>query len=61
MTQFHTFAISHEDILQTCLTMDVFTADLWDDYKDRGIKGIKLEGQVKWFRRCTCRQARLWL
>jgi hypothetical protein len=26
MTAFHTIAIPHDDILQGCLTMDVFTA-----------------------------------
>ena len=36
MTAFHTIAIPHDDILQGKLTMDVFAADLWDVYKDRG-------------------------
>src|SRR3990172_8585350 len=36
MTAFHTIAIPHDDILQGRLTMDVFAADLWDVYKDRG-------------------------
>ena len=36
MTAFHTIAIPHDDILQGRLTMDVFAADLWDVFKDRG-------------------------
>ncbi len=36
MTAFHTLAIPHDDILQGRLTMDVFAADLWDVYKERG-------------------------
>jgi len=36
MTAFHTIAIPHDDILQGRLTMDVFAADLWDVYKERG-------------------------
>jgi hypothetical protein len=36
MTTFHTIAIPHDDILQGRLTMDVFAADLWDVYKNRG-------------------------
>lgn len=36
MTSFHTIAIPHNDILQGRLTMDVFAADLWDVFKERG-------------------------
>jgi len=36
MTAFHTIAIPHDDILQGRLTMDVFAADLWDVFKQRG-------------------------
>ncbi len=36
MSAFHTIAIPHDDILQGRLTMDVFAADLWDVYKNRG-------------------------
>jgi hypothetical protein len=36
MTTFHTIAIPHDDILQGRLTMDVFAADLWDVFKERG-------------------------
>ncbi len=36
MTAFHTIAIPHDDILQGRLTMDVFAADLWDVFKERG-------------------------
>lgn len=36
MTAFHTIAVPHDDILQGRLTMDVFAADLWDVFKDRG-------------------------
>ena len=36
MPAFHTIAIPHDDILSGRLTMDVFAADLWEVYKDRG-------------------------
>lgn len=36
MKPFHTIAIPHEDILQGRLTMDVFAADLWEVFKQRG-------------------------
>jgi len=36
MTAFHTIAIPHDDILQGRLTMDVFAADLWEVFKNRG-------------------------
>jgi len=36
MKPFHTIAIPHEDILEGRLTMDVFAADLWDVYQNRG-------------------------
>ncbi len=36
MKPFHTIAIPHKDILESRLTMDVFAADLWDVYQDRG-------------------------
>jgi len=36
MTAFHTIAIPHDDILQGRLTMDVFAADLWEVFKERG-------------------------
>lgn len=36
MTAFHTIAIPHDDILQGRLTMDIFAADLWDVFKNRG-------------------------
>lgn len=36
MTAFHTIAIPHDDVLQGRLTMDVFAADLWDVFKNRG-------------------------
>ena len=38
MTAFHTIAIPHDDILQGKLTMDVFAADLWEVFKDRGVE-----------------------
>ena len=38
MTTFHTISIPHNDILQGRLTMDVFAADLWEVYKDAGLK-----------------------
>lgn len=36
MKPFHTIAIPHEDIVKNRLEMDVFAADLWDTYKNRG-------------------------
>lgn len=36
LKSFHTIAIPHDDILQGRLTMDVFAADLWDVFKNRG-------------------------
>jgi hypothetical protein len=41
MTAFHTIAIPHDDILQGRLTMDVFAADLWDVFKERGSEEYK--------------------
>ena len=36
MKAFHTIAIPHEDIIKKKLTMDVFAADLWDTFMNRG-------------------------
>lgn len=36
MKAFHTIAIPHDDILKKKLTMDVFAADLWDTFMNRG-------------------------
>lgn len=36
MKAFHTIAIPHDDILQGRLTMDIFAADLWEVFKQRG-------------------------
>ena len=36
MTPFHTIAVPHSDILEGRLTQDVFAADLWEVFKDRG-------------------------
>jgi len=36
MKAFHTIAISHKDILEGRLTMDIFAADLWEVYQNRG-------------------------
>ncbi|RMH89419.1 MAG: ATP-binding protein, partial [Calditrichaeota bacterium] len=36
MKPFHTIAIPHEDILQGRMTMDVFAADLWEVFQNRG-------------------------
>jgi len=44
MTAFHTIAIPHDDILQGRLTMDVFAADLWDVFKDRGSEEYRNPG-----------------
>ncbi len=44
MTAFHTIAIPHDDILQGRLTMDVFAADLWDVFKERGSDEYKNAG-----------------
>lgn len=42
MTAYHTIAIPHDDILQGRLTMDVFAADLWDVFKERGSDEYKI-------------------
>lgn len=36
MAAFHTIAIPHRDILEGRFTMDVFAADLWEAYHNRG-------------------------
>jgi len=36
MNAFHTIAIPHRDILEGRLTMDIFAADLWEAYHNRG-------------------------
>ncbi len=36
MTPFHTIAVPHSDILEGRLTQDVFAADLWEVFKNRG-------------------------
>lgn len=36
MKAFHTIAIPHKDILEGRLTMDIFAADLWEAYQNRG-------------------------
>ncbi len=36
MKAFHTIAIPHKDILEGRLTMDIFAADLWEVYQNRG-------------------------
>ena len=36
MIPFHTIAVPHSDILEGRLTQDVFAADLWEVFKDRG-------------------------
>lgn len=36
MKPFHTIAVPHKDILEGRLTMDVFSADLWEVYQNRG-------------------------
>lgn len=36
MKAFHTIAVPHDDITNKRLTMDVFAADLWDTFKNRG-------------------------
>jgi len=44
MTAFHTISIPHDDILQGRLTMDVFTADLWEVYKGRRTEEYRNSG-----------------
>lgn len=39
---FHTIAIPHDDILQGRLTMDVFAANLWETYNNRGSEEYRL-------------------
>ena len=36
MKPFHTIAVPHEDILEGRLTMDIFAADLWEVFNNRG-------------------------
>ena len=36
MKAFHTIAVPHNDIITKKLTMDVFAADLWDTFQNRG-------------------------
>lgn len=36
MKAFHSIAIPHQDILEGRLTMDIFAADLWEAYHNRG-------------------------
>ena len=36
MMAFHTIAVPHDDIVRKKLTMDVFAADLWDTFQNRG-------------------------
>lgn len=36
MRPFHTVAVPHDDILEGRMTMDVFAADLWQVFKNRG-------------------------
>jgi uncharacterized protein YeeX (DUF496 family) len=36
MRPFHTIAVLHDDILEGRLTMDIFAADLWEVYQNRG-------------------------
>ena len=41
MKAFHTIAVPHQDILDGRLTMDVFAADLWEVFKERGPEEYK--------------------
>ncbi len=41
MRAFHTIAVPHKDILEGRLTMDVFAANLWNVYKDKGVDEYK--------------------
>lgn len=38
MKAFHTVAVPHKDILEGRLTLDVFAADLWEAYHNRGVE-----------------------
>lgn len=38
MKAFHTIAVPHRDILEGRLTLDVFAADLWEAYHNRGVE-----------------------
>jgi len=42
---FHTIAVPRRDILEGRLTIDVFAADLWDVFKNRGPDEYKDEVQ----------------
>lgn len=41
MKQFHTIAVPHEDILEGRLTMNIFAADLWNVFHNRGPEEYK--------------------
>jgi len=41
MNAFHTIAIPHRDILEGRLTMDIFAADLWEAFHNRGPEEYK--------------------
>jgi len=41
MKPFHTIAVPHDDILEGKLTMDVFAADLWEVFNNRGPEEYK--------------------
>lgn len=45
MTAFHTIAIPHDDILAGRLTMDIFAADLWEVFQDRGSEEYRVSAQ----------------
>src|SRR5260370_26220883 len=45
MTAFHTIAIPHDDILAGRLTMDIFAADLWEVFQDRGPDEYRVPAQ----------------
>src|SRR6266568_9108070 len=45
MTAFHTIAIPHDDILAGRLTMDIFSADLWEVFQDRGPEEYRVPSQ----------------
>ena len=49
MKPFHTIAIPHKDILEGRLTMDVFAADLWEVYQNRGTEEYRNTGIQKPF------------
>ena len=51
MRPFHTVTVPHKDILEGKLSMNVFAANLWEVYKNRGPEEYK--NPVSFFQKHT--------